>query len=75
MAKLPVPVHGSEVLRCAARPRRWHNHQQMLDLHPKPFNKACYAAWQDGDSTDNGKPQGNQPFCQAMLVLHKELPP
>ena len=38
----------------------------MLDLHPKPFNKACYADWQDGDSTDNGKPQGNQPFGQAM---------
>ena len=47
----------------------------MLNLQPKPFDKACYAAWQGGDSTDNGKPQGNQPFCQAMLVLHKELPP
>ena len=36
-------LHGLVVVGAIAKPK--------LGMQPKPFGEACYASWQDGDST------------------------
>jgi ribulose-bisphosphate carboxylase large chain len=41
-------------------PRRGHDHQAEVGLHPKPFGEAYYAFWPGGDFFKNDDPQYNQ---------------